>query len=193
MTLTFRIYTTGSYWGVHLSSTSNSWLNLYYKEYFTTGVGTHWRPAVGVDYSQNLQNIVNAINSQPNYSQSLNDIKNSINNQNEEEQEAVQDASDAAESAANANSSNQATTNLIGVISNFISAITNFSGSDCNITLAFPSYAGGSMTVNVCQNKDKAGNIISVFTSLSLIVFYLPLAFKLLSMIYNEIRSFTNG
>lgn len=143
---------------------------------------------------------MNAINSQPNYQQQLNNIgnkvdslKNSIDNQNEEEQEAVQDASDAADTAANENSSNQSTTNLIGVISNFISAITNFSGSDCNITLAFPSYAGGSMTVNVCQNKDKAGNIISVFTSLSLIVFYLPLAFKLLSMIYNEIRSFTNG
>ena len=144
---------------------------------------TAYRAKSGTDYSTALNNIQNKIDS----------LNQSVQEQNEQEQEAVQDAADAAEDAANENSTNAATTNLIGVISNFISAITNFNGTDCNITLAFPSYAGGSMNVNVCQNKDKAGNIISVFTSLSLIVFYLPLAFKLLSMIYNEIRSFTNG
>lgn len=88
---------------------------------------------------------------------------------------------------------NEQTTNIIGVVSSFLSAITSFSGSSCEMDLEFPDYAGGTMTVDVCQNRDKAGNIIAVFTSLTLILFYLPLAFKLLSMIYNEIRSFTNG
>lgn len=190
--LTFKCYTPKSYTSIYIQSLGGSALYLWNNEYISSSVATHWRPKSGVNYSQAIQNVVNAINSKD-YTQDLEDIKDAIEDQNQQEQEAVEDASDAAETAANDNSSNAATTNLIGVISNFISAITNFSGSDCNITLAFPSYAGGSMNVNVCQNKDKAGNIISVFTSLSLIVFYLPLAFKLLSMIYNEIRSFTNG
>lgn len=92
-----------------------------------------------------------------------------------------------------ANATNQQTTNIIGVISSFLSAITNFSAGSCDLALDFPSYAGGGMTVNVCQNRDRGGNLIALFTSLTLIMFYLPLAFKLLSMIYNEIRSFTNG
>lgn len=142
------------------------------------------------NYTQNLNNISNSIS---NVNDSIEDVKDAIENQNQEEQEAVQDASDEAATEADENSTNQQTSNLIGVLQNFLSAITNFSGTDCNISLAFPSYAGGNMNVNVCQNKDKAGNIIGVFTSLTLIVFYLPLALKLLSMIYNEIRSFTNG
>lgn len=92
-----------------------------------------------------------------------------------------------------ANATNQQTTNIIGIISSFLSAITNFSAGTCDLALDFPSYAGGSMSVNVCQNRDRAGSLIALFTSLTLILFYLPLAFKLLSMIYNEIRSFTNG
>lgn len=113
--------------------------------------------------------------------------------ENKEVEDATQDASDDAAEEIAGDSENAATSNLIGVISNFISAISDFSGGNCNLSLAFPSYAGGTLNVNVCQNKDKAGNIIEVFTSLTLIVFYLPLALKLLSMIYNEIRSFTNG
>lgn len=88
---------------------------------------------------------------------------------------------------------NSTTTNLIGVLSNFVNALSGLSATNCNLTLDFPSYAGGTRVVNVCQNKDKAGNLISVFSSLTLIVFYVPLAIKLLTMIYNEIRSFTNG
>lgn len=84
-------------------------------------------------------------------------------------------------------------TNLINAFSGFVSALGGLSATNCNLTLNFPDFAGGSRVVNVCQNKDKAGNIISVFSSLTLIVFYVPLAIRLLTMIYNEIRSFTNG
>lgn len=85
-------------------------------------------------------------------------------------------------------------TNLITYITSFISYIGNISpATDCNIVLDFPNYAGGSMTFNLCQFKDNFGSIISVFSSLVLIVFYIPLAYKMLSVIYSEIRSFTNG
>lgn len=170
----------------------------------TTGsTGAFIRPSTTTVWhstSVNTQGIIDAINNQPNYTQNLNninnginDVKNSIDNQNEEEKQETQDASDDAAAEVGEVADNAATSNLIGIISNFISAISDFTGGNCNLSLAFPSYAGGTLNVNVCQNKDKAGNIIEVFTSLTLIVFYLPLALKLLSMIYNEIRSFTNG
>ena len=89
--------------------------------------------------------------------------------------------------------SNQQSTNLIGVLSNFVGAISNLSATNCNVILPFPNFLGGSMQVNICQNKDKAGDLISIIGSLIMIGFYLPLAIVLLRMIYNEIRSFTNG
>lgn len=142
------------------------------------------------DYSGALNTINNNINS---INSGLNNVKDAIDNQNEEEKQETQDASDDAAAEVGEVADNAATSNLIGIISNFISAISDFQGGNCDLSLAFPSYAGGTLNVNVCQNKDKAGNLIEVFTSLTLIVFYLPLALKLLSMIYNEIRSFTNG
>ena len=165
-------------------------------ERMSAGNWSLWYP---LNFNVDTQSIVNAINSKD-YTNVINNVNNSINslgdnidNINSDVEDATQDAADAAEDAANDNSSNSATTSLVGVLSSFLQAITNFSATDCNVVLNFPSYAGGTMTFNVCQYKDKAGNIVSVFTSLTLIVFYLPLAIKLLSMIYNEIRSFTNG
>ena len=112
---------------------------------------------------------------------------------NQEQSQATQDASNNSQSAANNNSTSQQTTNLIGAFQSFVTALTNLNATNCNVTLAWPASLGGSMQVNICQNKDYAGNIISVFGSLTLIVFYIPFSLKLLSMIYNEIRSFTNG
>lgn len=112
---------------------------------------------------------------------------------NQEQEDATQNAVDDSESAAQDNSSNTQTTNLIGAFQSFVTALTSLSSTNCNVTLAFPSALGGNMQVNICQNKDHAGNIISVFGSLTLIVFYIPFSLKMLSMIYNEIRSFTNG
>lgn len=144
---------------------------------------TAYRPKSGVDYSTSINDIKNKLDT----------LNQNIQEQQQQEEDATQDAADNSQDVADENSTNQATSNLIGILSSFLNAITSFQATDCNIDLPFPSYAGGNIRVNVCQNKDKAGNIISVFTSLSLIVFYLPLAIKLLSMIYNEIRSFTNG
>ena len=112
---------------------------------------------------------------------------------NKEQSDATQNAADESESEAQDNSSNAQTTNLIGAFQSFVTALTSLNATNCNVTLPFPSNLGGSMQVNICQNKDYAGNIVSVFGSLTLIVFYIPFSLKLLSMIYNEIRSFTNG
>lgn len=112
---------------------------------------------------------------------------------NKEQEEATQNAVDDSESAAEDNSSSTQTTNLIGAFQSFVTALTSLNSTNCNVTLPFPSALGGSMQVNICQNKDYAGNIVSVFGSLTLIVFYIPFSLKILSMIYNEIRSFTNG
>lgn len=88
---------------------------------------------------------------------------------------------------------NAQTTNIIGVIQSFITQLGSFSATSCNMSLPFPSFLGGDTSVNICQGKDVLGNFISVVGSLFMITFYIPLAFVLLRMIYNEIRSFTNG
>lgn len=89
---------------------------------------------------------------------------------------------------------NQQTTNLIGTISSFVSALSsiNTNGS-CQLTLPFPSLLGGNQVVNPCNGADKAPAIITAASSLLLITVFVPLAFILVKMIYNEIRSFTNG
>ena len=122
----------------------------------------------------------------------LGEINDTLENQFDKENEAI-DNIDGQTAPSSGSGENSTTTNLIGVFSSFVTALGGLSATDCNLTLDFPSYAGGTRVVNVCQNKDKAGNLISVFSSLTLIVFYVPLAIKLLTMIYNEIRSFTNG
>lgn len=88
---------------------------------------------------------------------------------------------------------NQQTTNIIGFISSFVAALQNVQASDCTLTLPFPVFAGGTYTANICDGKQYAPTIISVAGSLLLIGTFVPLAFILLRMIYNEIRSWTNG
>lgn len=91
------------------------------------------------------------------------------------------------------NSTSQQTSSLIGVISSFISSLSGFSSTNCQLTLPFPSNLGGDTVVNVCSGKEKAPTIVAVGSSLALITVFVPLAFIVLKMIYNEIRSWTNG
>lgn len=88
---------------------------------------------------------------------------------------------------------NAQTTNLINVISGFISAFSSISAGNCNLTLEFPDYAGGTRVVNICSGKEKAPRIVEIGSSLLLICVFVPLAYILIRMIYNEIRSWTNG
>lgn len=91
------------------------------------------------------------------------------------------------------NAENSQTTSLIGVITSFVSAISSVQTGSCELTLPFPNYLGGDTVVNPCTGKDKAPAIISIASSMLLITIFVPLAFIVLKMIYNEIRSFTNG
>jgi hypothetical protein len=196
ITMAFTGNVSGGSW-VYLTNAGNEFLTdsnnlIYLREsgtYAVAGVGSLW--AVRGD---NSQAIIDAINNSGD-SQAINDLKDSIEEQQSKEDEAVQNIENQTpqDISSSGNTENQASSNLIDLIRSFVSALTSINTGNCDITLDFPSYAGGSRTVNICQNKDKAGNLISVFSSLTLIVFYIPLAIKLLTMIYNEIRSFTNG
>lgn len=91
-------------------------------------------------------------------------------------------------------SENQQTTSIIGTISSFVGAFSNISpAQNCEMVLPFPDFVGGNQTVDICQGKDKAPAVITIASSLLLIVTFVPVAFIVLSMIYREIRSFTNG
>lgn len=134
----------------------------------------------------------------PSYSQlevistQITTINNNIENHNNQEEQGWENISN---QSANdiPNSTDQQTSNLIGVITSFVTAIGGITASDCNLTLPFPNYAGGSTTVNVCQGKDKAPQIVQIGSSMLLLLFFLPLCWLLLKLIYNEIRTWTNG
>lgn len=98
------------------------------------------------------------------------------------------------ENTGGSSSENEQTTSIIGTISSFVSAFSNITPSqNCEMDLPFPDFVGGNQRVNICQGKDKAPDIITIASSLLLIVTFVPVAFIVLSMIYREIRSFTNG
>lgn len=88
---------------------------------------------------------------------------------------------------------NQETTNLIGILSSFLTELSSFTATNCSLSLPFPQFIGGTQTVNICQGKDVLGNFITIVGTLAMVAFYIPLTIVLLRMIYKEIRSFTNG
>lgn len=122
----------------------------------------------------------------------LDELIDNQSQQQQQEQNAVSSIENQSTSDIQGSSSTQ-TTSLIGVMSSFVSALGNVHATSCNLTLAFPSFMGGSQTVNPCLGKDKAPTIVQAASSMLLIVFFLPLSIILLKMIYNEIRSWTSG
>lgn len=168
---------------------------------------TVWKPSAGFDDSAIISRI-NAVNS--NITSLRGDVQNTNDKldeliekaeamadaqqqQQQQEQESAENISDQTPADMGSDVENQQTTSIINLFGSFLSALSNVQAGTCVVTLPFPSYAGGNWVMNICQYKDKAGNIISLFGSATLILFYLPVAWRLLSMIYNEIRSFTNG
>lgn len=122
----------------------------------------------------------------------LQDIDNTLNQQFDQENDAVDNISNQ-QPPASGSGQNSTTSSLLDTLGSFLTAITNLSATNCEVVLAFPSFAGGSQTVNICQNKEYTGNIVSIAGSIILVLFYLPVAFMLINKIYSEIRSFTNG
>lgn len=161
---------------------------------------SHWRRSSN-SISDDLTAIKNAVNNMSSAIQKkldktndkLDELNISIKDLNDAQQEASDNISNQTPSDMGSSVENQQTTSIINLFGSFLSALTSVNAGSCVIQLPFPSYAGGNWTMNICQYKDKAGNIISLFGSATLILFYLPVAWRLLGMIYNEIRSFTNG
>lgn len=119
-----------------------------------------------------------------------------IINQNQEQIDKENAAVDNIENQTPENidgSTNPQTTSLINVISGFISAFSSINPTNCNLTLEFPDFVGGSRVVDICSGKEKAPQIIEIGSSLLLICVFVPLAFVVIKMIYSEIRSWTNG
>lgn len=154
-----------------------------------------WKAQTGFDDSD----IISAINSLSSaigeLGDKLDDVTGAIQDQNDKEQEATDNISDQTpeDISSDGNTENTQTTSIINVFGGFLSALSGVNTGSCIVNLPFPSYAGGTWQMNICQNKDKAGNIVSLFGSATMIFFFLPVAWRLLGMIYNEIRSFTNG
>lgn len=122
----------------------------------------------------------------------IDDLSDDINNHYNQENDAVDNISNQ-QPPASGSAENATTSSLLQTLQSFVTALQGISATNCDVTLAFPSFAGGSMVVNPCQNKEFAGNIISIGGSLLLVSFYIPVAYMLIRKIYSEIRSFTNG
>ncbi len=194
-----------SVYRVKISSNGNLTGNTTVSSFFLRMIGTQQSPILETVSIPN-DTIINFIDGDINFTmttdqntavmgeinQNITNINNTINEQNQKEQQAIDNISNQNENDING-ANNQVSTNLIGIISSFISELSNFSATDCNLNLPLPSFLGGNTTVNICQGKDVLGNFISLFSTLTVLLFYVPLAWVLLKMIYNEIRSWTNG
>lgn len=123
---------------------------------------------------------------------SINNINETIENHYEQEQGALDNISGQTSNDIDG-ASNQQTTNIIGVLTTFVSTLGSIQSGSCELTLPFPTYAGGNVLANPCSYKEKAPTIVTIGSSLLLITVFIPLAFIVLRLIYNEIRSWTNG
>lgn len=132
------------------------------------------------------------IQQQEETNEKLDELNDSIKNQQDKEQQAEDNISNQTTSDMS-DSENAATSSLIGVISGFISALQNTGASSCSLNLPLPDFLGGSTSVNLCNLPSQALNVINIGSSIALVMFYIPLAFVMLNMIYSEIRSFTDG
>lgn len=154
-----------------------------------------WKAETGFD-DTDIINSINRLNTTiSGIADKFDDLKDVIEQGQSQEQEATDNIENQTpeDISEDGNTENAQTQSLIASLGGFLSALQGLSATNCNVTLQFPNFAGGSMVVNVCQNKEYTGNIVSVAGSILLVLFYLPLAFVMVNMIYREIRSFTNG
>lgn len=122
--------------------------------------------------------------------QAVDDLKSSVDAQNQLENNAVNDIQTQSGSGFG-DISSPVTTNLIGVLSSFLSSLSSITPSTtCDLDLPFPAFAGGNWHVNPCQLPSQAVSVINIISSIIAIFFFIPLVTLLLKMIYNEIRSF---
>ena len=149
-----------------------------------------------VYFERNPMSILYTNNASDSLLQTTMNQNNTIINNNQEYYDANYDAVDNIDNQSASdiqNATSQQTTSIIGTITSFVGALSNVQAGSCELTLPFPNFVGGNTNVNPCNGKDKAPSMITVGSSLLLIGFFIPFAFITLRMIFNEIRSFTNG
>lgn len=159
-----------------------------------------YRNGGGVKFSANIgQYIVSSSDNQSELAmEEINNTLNIIYQQNGEYYQHEYDAIDNIENQdpSDISTGTPTTTTLFELLTQFVTNLAYIPdySSNCNLTLPFPSYAGGNVQVNPCTNKEKLGNdFLQVWSSLTLICFFVPVCWMLLRMIYGEIRSWTNG
>lgn len=118
----------------------------------------------------------------------INDLNSSVDERNQKEYDAV-DNIDNQSTSDIPNSSDQQTTNLLGIFTSFVSAITAAGATNCNITANWGHLNLG--VLNLCRDTPPA--FVQVIGSIILIVILVPCAYWLVMRILSEIRSFTNG
>lgn len=186
--------------GVQYSTPLSTNYNLGANYYFEGGTSNRAQIDFSTDYQASL--MTQQIQLQSITNTTLNSINDSTNDYYNHEYEAENNIS-SQNSGDIPNSADQQTTNLIGIISGFITTISGLNTTgNCSFTLPFPEFAGGSKVVNICSGRDYMSvngvlgydiNLVSIFGRFMLICFFVPICFILLRMIYKEIRSWTNG
>lgn len=118
----------------------------------------------------------------------LDDLNTSVENRNRAEFDSVDNINNQTPSDIS-DSTDQHTTNLMGIFSSFVSAVTAAGATNCNIVANWGHLNLG--TLNLCRDQPPA--FVSVIGSIVLIVILVPCAYWLVMRILAEIRSFTNG
>lgn len=116
-------------------------------------------------------------------------VENALNTQSETEREELQDAQDDAENDSDDSQTavQGATTSLLAVLGQFITAVTSANATNCNLNGdLIPHVPLG--TLNLCSNSPPPA--ITSLGSLILIAFIIPLAYNTVKMIINLIGEF---
>lgn len=186
--LTFKCYTAKSYTSIYIQSLGGSALYLWNNEYISSSVATHWRPKAGVNYSQAIQNVVNAINSKD-YTQTLNSINESVNNINSDVEDATQDASDAAQDTADtAQDDSDATgTSLLSVFTSVIGVIINSQETTCSFDSHLP-FMSGAGSIDLCMFQPPA--VVQTISSLLALALFVPFGLHMYKRFISITRSF---
>lgn len=152
------------------------------------GVVNFYTTKSGTDYTGSLNNIntgITNLNSKLNQTNNkIDSIQNSLDEAKSDTQDAQADAEDTGDDATT--DSQTATTNLLGVITQAVTAISSVSPSNCNLNGNMGNLNLGNM--NMCDNP--VPTFITVIGSLLLILAIVPLAIHLFNLFISITRSF---
>lgn len=142
----------------------------------------------GVTISQPFISVYHSAESQIN--SSVNDVNDTLKDQQQKEEDAANQNQDDLKSDSDSSQNNvdDATQSLMSVVTDFVSAITSASPSNCTIDMNFGFFDAGS--VNLCTGKSGFSGIVSIVGSIMMIGFTVPLCWCAVSKIVGLFRSF---